>query len=497
MPTCIRQPNLIRFSIALLMGFSNLAVAQESIEKSRSPTGSPLVQTKGALFEWGGSDRWTIVDSSRAGNSHIIDGSRFQAVSRFPQAWHFNDAIKRYADGADPRVAVAVIAPGFGTHPEIEYASKDVSARFEPDEQLILAQSGTFLAGVIGAKTDERGIEGCTPFARLFPVKLAITSNDANRRDFVFFSQFVDSLTHVIFKISDVRVVVTNVGLNWGQLNLSGAPDKADQDAIINQAILLEGVLKEANDRGILIVSPAGNSSSPKRKLDACWSSPINYLGLKGVKGHPPLENILVVEATDLNRQPAHFSNVGGTVSAPGVDIMGLSLYDDRTFEPRSGYKIESGTSAAAGQVAALAVQMLAYNRKLKPEEVTSILKSHPTERGDDSLAPPIDAYDALIKCRPNSWKDLADFDADGMIDRQDFLALQSAFRLREFHEQTSKILRADLNGDGVVDATRKARLWHPESGEYRSVTDLEVLMAVWEDDEFAPAEDLKNCLVQ
>ena len=200
---------------------------------------------------------------------------------------------------------------------------------------------------------------------------------------------------------------------------------------------------------------------------------------------------------------------------------MGLSLYDDRTFEPRSGYKIESGTSAAAGQVAALAVQMLAYNRKLKPEEVTSILKSHPTERGDDSLAPPIDAYDALIKCRPNSWKDLADFDADGMIDRQDFLALQSAFRLREshertakilrrdflalqsafrlreFHEQTSKILRADLNGDGVVDATRKARLWHPESGEYRSVTDLEVLMAVWEDDEFAPAEDLKNCLVQ
>jgi hypothetical protein len=108
-------------------------------------------------------------------------GGRWQPLLRqagFSAAWHFNDAIG--ARGRNASIDVAVLDVAFGEHEELKTQFGDSSpvlkiGQMTEPKRLLAAEEGTFVAGVIAAADDRKGIKGCTPFAKLYPV--AVESN--------------------------------------------------------------------------------------------------------------------------------------------------------------------------------------------------------------------------------------------------------------------------------------------------------------------------------
>ena len=88
---------------------------------------------------------------------------------------------------------------------------------------------------------------------------------------------------------------------------------------------MLISVFELADKAGKVIFSAAGNDSSGLSKpISAKFASPFNWAALtareKGIA-----RNGVVVEAHDSSNQRAPFSNLGGHVSCPGVDVVECS----------------------------------------------------------------------------------------------------------------------------------------------------------------------------
>jgi subtilisin family serine protease len=114
--------------------------------------------------------------------------------------------------------------------------------------------------------------------------------------------------------------------------------------------------IKKANDKGILFVAAAGNSSANNDSSD---SYPANY----------DLPNVLSVAATDAADNLAKFSNFGKTqvdLAAPGVNIL--------STVPGNRYASFSGTSMATPHVAGAAALLLSKYPKLKANDLKKIL---------------------------------------------------------------------------------------------------------------------------
>src|SRR5207302_736000 len=80
-------------------------------------------------------------------------------------------------------------------------------------------------------------------------------------------------------------------------------------------------------------------------------------------------------------------------------------------------YGVMTGTSMAAPHVTAVVAMMYAYNPGLSTERVLRILKVWDTNRPAGATpAPLVDAFDALVACRDDSLRDLADLDGSGLV---------------------------------------------------------------------------------
>ena len=80
-------------------------------------------------------------------------------------------------------------------------------------------------------------------------------------------------------------------------------------------------VLELAAKAGKVIFSAAGNDSSGLAvPMQARYASPFNWAALTA-REHGIARNGVVVEAHDASNKRAPFSNVGGNVSCPGVDV--------------------------------------------------------------------------------------------------------------------------------------------------------------------------------
>jgi subtilisin family serine protease len=114
--------------------------------------------------------------------------------------------------------------------------------------------------------------------------------------------------------------------------------------------------IKRANDKGILFVAAAGNSSADN---DKSASYPANY----------DLPNVLSVAATDSNDGLAPFSNFGVKqvdLAAPGVKIL--------SAVPGNRYAEFSGTSMAAPHVSGAAALLLAAFPSMKAKDLKEVL---------------------------------------------------------------------------------------------------------------------------
>jgi len=212
-----------------------------------------------------------------------------------------------------------------------QYGGPDLAEQFETG-----SGHGTKVAGVIAALADNGiGVRGIAPGAKILGVRVITEEPGADAGGVATDDQAMSLVSTVvrgmIYAIAE-KANVINLSLGWN--------GRADSP-------LMRDAVKTAQDKGIIVVSAAGNDST-----DALVY-PCQYEGVVCVGAHDPDGKI------------SEFSNFGSGVdiAAPGFSI--LSTIDQEAdplyFTDRQGYDFDSGTSFAspytAGAVAILRSQ--------------------------------------------------------------------------------------------------------------------------------------------
>jgi len=200
-----------------------------------------------------------------------------------------------------------------------------VSYDKEPMDEL---GHGTHVAGLIAAQRNDVGITGVAYNAKIMPVRVMDTFGASN--------------ANVAYGIH----YAADNGANVINLSLGNDYDRSNE---------YKDAIEYANNKGSVVVMSAGNSSFIQP------ADPAHHADKWGI----------AVGSIDINDRIADISNRAGStplnyVVAPGVDIYSTT--------PNNTYKIESGTSMAAPQVAGVAALVLSANPTLTPAQVEYIL---------------------------------------------------------------------------------------------------------------------------
>ncbi len=411
----------------------------------------------------------------------VGDGNWGLKNARFPAAWNFSDAIRREGNTA---VLTGVLDTGFGSHEDLQFTVCSSSSTGQEDH-------GNHVAGIIGAShRNTKGIDGATPFASLkvCGFKLSETTNTIPRI-FPILSNVIAALTTFILESEGLKAINISLGYNWVP-NFQRNPntDGEIKDLVKAHGIIVRAIADLAASRGIILVSAAGNDSHASAgfaNIKAQWASPFNWAALNAGNAATPAQNVLVVESYGRSGDRSSFSNVEGTVAAPGESILSSVLGQDR-------YAVFNGTSMAAPHVTALVSLLYAYNPALTVSKVIEIVKT--TAQTSPGRAPSIDAFAALVAANADSFKDLADLTADGAVDMQDFAILKAA--VRQIRGQVPQSERQDLNQDGEVDDNENifprtdlngSGVLSTDASDRRKVggdelLDLDVMIKAWQD---------------
>lgn len=171
---------------------------------------------------------------------------------------------------------------------------------------------GTHVAGIIAAVENGAGIVGVAPDAKVLPIKVLSDGGNGS------YEEIKKGIRIAIDQHADI-------------INMSlGAP--------IAPPSSFQEIIKEAYDKGIIIVAAAGNDS--------------------GAVNYPARYNeVIAVAAIGQNGELANFSSRGQqvAVSAPGVGIYSTYLNNQ--------YAVLNGTSQASPLVAGICALMLSWAR--------------------------------------------------------------------------------------------------------------------------------------
>lgn len=248
---------------------------------------------------------------------------------------------------------VGVFDSGFGLHQDIPFIDGVADRRRD---------HGNHVAGIMCGIHNDSGYRGVLPHCGIYaephgywidPTQAGpITERTGLMRSVMeTFQDFVNDT-------DDVSVYNVSLGYNWYLLQKADpdfdfANDPNLPDIVENNGYWLYQVLEKANEKNIAIVSAAGNDS---RDLDvafsAKWASPFNYAALTACEARG-ICNGVVVEAHDKFGKRAVFSNTGGDISCPGVNIHSSLALDKHKKPSPNSYGVMSGTSMASPYCAA------------------------------------------------------------------------------------------------------------------------------------------------
>jgi Subtilase family len=454
----------------------------------------------GKAISFGGTMKvckWDWSEGAGSSAAGSTDGNWGQKFLRFPAAWNFNDGILRARPSGV--VNVGILDVGFAPHIDLDF----VAASLVP---LRAADHGNHVTGIVAARFDDQiGCDGGSRFARVTVCTAADLGGGSGIQGMqLILSDVIATLVEFIVRTPDLRAINLSLGYNWvPNFDRNPSTDPAIKTIVQSHGVILRAIADLAQERKILLVCAAGNDSCAKfPNVDAQWSSPFNWAALNNGISNAPAANVLVIESIGRGGARSVFSNVNGHLAAPGEDILST------TSVARNSYGLESGTSMATPQVTALIAQLYAYNPDLTPDRVVSILKTTAVPAPHGSHAPTIDAFAAMLACyegdRP--LHDLADLDHSGRVDMADFLIFKNAL-----HQVEGSPIAPpqDLNGDGVVGSGSQENVWPAcdlnGSGKLSrdvndrrrvkgtDITDLEVMMRVWEDPTIKAVDLLKS----
>ena len=250
--------------------------------------------------------------------------------------------------GAQDGAIFGVLDVGFSRHEDITF--------LELPRKMDAADHGNHVSAIgCGRHGNGVGIRGVLPncFVRARTANVFFESVEGSDvlKFLVIFSQVVATLDRYLSDFDDIRTYNISMGMNWRR-NFNISPDSPDaaiyRSLIEQQGTLLVTALERADKAGKVIFSAAGNDSAGlATPATAKFASPFNWAALtareKGIA-----RNGVIVEAHDSSNKRAGFSNVGGHLSCPGVDVLSAVAFDETGKGSPSRYGKMSGTSMAS-----------------------------------------------------------------------------------------------------------------------------------------------------
>ena len=287
--------------------------------------------------------------------------------------------------------AVGVLDVGFGEHQDIPY--------WDLARDIPRSNHGNHVAGIMCAKHNSFGINGVLPSCLVVAqVPKFSQYNDQFGVRATSMAAVLNAFRRIVYENEKIKVVNVSLGYNWRQrFDILQLDDERKQDVADLASQIIE-IYEIARDRDIFIVSAAGNDSwDLDPKLNAAWASPMNFASIAFCQEFG-LCNGVVVEAHDKTDHHADFSNVGGHLSCPGVDILSAVAFDEANASSKSHYALTSGTSMASPFCAAGLVLLSTLRPKYQAKDLIYCAIESGRKTGDFS-APALDLAKALEHC--------------------------------------------------------------------------------------------------
>lgn len=234
--------------------------------------------------------------------SQVIDWGLMQ--SSIPEAW-------KYTMGEG--INVAILDTGIAEHPDMEGAILSPLNFSGENDHIDYNGHGLHCASIVGARNNEMGMVGVAPGCNIIPVKVLGNNGSGS----------YEGIIAGIQGAMDAGADIISMSL--------GSPTEAP--------IALHEKIKEATNRGIIVLAAAGNDAGRT-------NYPARY------------DEVIAVAALDRTGNLAHFSSRSDEIDAvaPGVDIYACHL--------NKGYAKLNGTSQACPFMAGVCALLLAWSRK-------------------------------------------------------------------------------------------------------------------------------------
>ena len=259
--------------------------------------------------------------------------------------------------GASDGVLFGAVDVGFARHEDIVF--------LELPSDTDIDDHGNHVVGIACAQHNGTGIRGVLPncFVRAQSSDVFFKSIEGGSelyarvfRFSVLFSQILITLRQFVDSQDDVRTLNVSLGYNW-RSNFGINPDQPESSPwrtlVESQGVMVAAFLKVMNAKDKVIFSAAGNDSyGLPTPMNARYASPFNWAALY-VRENEISNNGVIVEAHDRTGNRALFSNAGGHISCPGVDIESTLAFDSNGNQSASAYGTMSGTSMASPYCAA------------------------------------------------------------------------------------------------------------------------------------------------
>jgi subtilisin family serine protease len=254
--------------------------------------------------------------------------------------------------GATNGKIFGVMDAGFAQHEDLVF--------LDPTPNSPINSHGNHVAGIACGRHNEKGAVGVLPncFVRVRSGDFFFDSSEGGDvlNFVVSFSQILGTLLDFVENSDDVRTFNVSLGYNW-RSNFGINPDLPEsaqwRTVVASQGSIMVTVLERADEKDKVIYSAAGNDSTGLTDpVDAKFASPFNW-GAITAREKGLATNGVIVEAHDALGNRAVFSNEGGDISCPGVDIFSAVAFDAQGDLSDAAYGTMSGTSMASPYCAA------------------------------------------------------------------------------------------------------------------------------------------------
>lgn len=211
---------------------------------------------------------------------------------------------------------------------------------------------GTFIAGIIGAARDGKGIVGINPIANLYSIVTTWTETTSTVGPQTCWKFIKNGIIAAVNGPDGIAGTEDDTDI----INLSYHGDNSSQ-LFLDYLPELHDAIKYAYNHNVVIVAPTGNINDNLLINNTVWPAAFS--------------EVIAVGATDINDNLASFSNTGPFVEvvAPGVDIEstfnGTNIDQSCYICTKEGVVTSSGTSFAVAHVVGIISLIIAKYGKL------------------------------------------------------------------------------------------------------------------------------------